>query len=148
MRINGTATHDLTHDRIKGQPVGVVDVLVSSQPPEHRLPEQAVKTMDGVLATAAVIQRTRCKIRQPEHVIQLAHHQKTAVGTELRATKLQLHPAVKTKPPTTRFACTLWVIHNPPPSSQLTCRNIHVSGNRRCENDKLGSIATKVRNAT
>ena len=49
--------------------------------------------------------------------IQLAHHQKTAVGTELRATKFQPHPAVKTKPPITPFECTLWVIHNPLPSA-------------------------------
>ena len=65
--------------------------------------------------TMAVIERTRRKIRQPEHVIQLAHYQQTAVGTELRATKFQTHPAVKTKPPIARFACTLWVIHRTRP---------------------------------
>jgi hypothetical protein len=35
--------------------------------------------------------------------------------------KFQPDPSVKTEPRTTRFACTLWVIHNPPPSAQLTC---------------------------
>ncbi len=39
LRINGTAAHDLAHDRIEGQPIGVVDVLVSGQSPEHRLAE-------------------------------------------------------------------------------------------------------------
>lgn len=77
--------------------------------------------MNSVLATAVVIERTRRKIRQPEHVIQLAHYQQTAVGTELRAKKFQPHPAVKTKPPIARFACTLWVIHYPQPQAQLTC---------------------------
>ena len=39
LRIDGTATHDLAHDRIKSKTVGIVDILVSCQPPEHRLPE-------------------------------------------------------------------------------------------------------------
>ena len=115
LRIDGTATDDLAHDGIKSQSVGVVDVLVARKPTIDRLTEQTVKTMEGVLATAAIIERTRRKIRQPEHVIQLAHHQKAAVGTELRATKFQPHPAVKTKPPITRFACTLRVIHEARP---------------------------------
>jgi hypothetical protein len=57
LRIDSTATDNLTHDRIEGQPIGIVDILVSSQPPEHRLPEQAVKPVDGVLAPAIVAQR-------------------------------------------------------------------------------------------
>ena len=77
--------------------------------------------MNGVFAAAVVIERTRRKIRQPEHVIQLAHHQKTAVGTELRASKFQPHARVETKPHITRFARTLSVIHNPLLSAQLTC---------------------------
>ena len=47
---------------------------------------------------AAVIERTRRKIRQPEHVIQLAHYQQAAVRTDLRATKFQPHPTVKINP--------------------------------------------------
>ena len=54
LRVNGTAAHDMAHDRIEGQPVGVVDVLISGQSLEHRLPEQPVKTMDGVLAAPGV----------------------------------------------------------------------------------------------
>jgi len=73
------------------------------------LSKKPVKPVNGVLALAVVIERTRRKIRQPEH------HQQTAVGTELRATKFQPHPAVKTKPPITHLACTLWVIHDLPP---------------------------------
>jgi hypothetical protein len=54
LRIDGPATNNLAHDRIKGQAVGVVDILVSGQPPEHRLPEQPVKPMDRVLSPAGV----------------------------------------------------------------------------------------------
>lgn len=39
LRIDSPATYDLAHDRIEGQPVGVVEILVSGQTTEHRLPE-------------------------------------------------------------------------------------------------------------
>ena len=51
---------------------------------------------------------------------QITINQQTAVGTELRATKFQPHPAVKTKPPINRFACTLWVMHKTRPSQPAT----------------------------
>lgn len=35
LRIDGTATHDLTHDQIEGQAVGVIHILISDQPPGH-----------------------------------------------------------------------------------------------------------------
>jgi hypothetical protein len=56
-RVDSSAADNLTHDRIECQPIGIVDILVSSQPPEHRLPEQAVKPVDRVLAPAIVAQR-------------------------------------------------------------------------------------------
>jgi hypothetical protein len=58
---------------------------------------------------------------QAEHLIEFPEQQQTTVGTDLRAMELQPHPAIKTKPDIARFACTLQVIHNPPPSTQLTC---------------------------
>ena len=75
LRVNGTAAHDLAHDRVNGQSISIVDVLVSSQSPEHRLPKQPVKTMDGVLAASGVSQRRCRQIGQPERVIKLPHHE-------------------------------------------------------------------------
>ncbi len=114
------STSQMAHDGIKGETVSIVNVFVARQPSIDRLSKKPVNPVNGVLATAVVIERTRRKIRQPEHIIQLAHHQKTAVRTDLGTMKFQPHPGVKTKPPITRFACTLWVIHNPPPSARLT----------------------------
>ncbi len=51
---NSSTTYDLAHDRIARQSFGIVDVLVSGQPPEHRLPKEAVETVDGVLAGAVI----------------------------------------------------------------------------------------------
>ena len=42
LRIDRPTTHALTHDRVNGQTVGVIHILVSGQPTKHRLPEQAV----------------------------------------------------------------------------------------------------------
>ena len=85
-------------DRIEGQPIGIVDILVSSQPPEHRLPKKAVKPMDSVLAASGVAQCCCRQIGQPERVIQFAHHQQPAVRTDLRTTELQPHTAVEINP--------------------------------------------------
>ncbi len=98
LRVDSSAADNLTHDRIEGQPIGIVDILVSSQPPEHRLPEQAVKPVDRVLAPAIVAQHRSSQIRQPERVIHLAHHQKATVGTDLRAPELQPHARVEIDP--------------------------------------------------
>jgi len=104
-------------DRIKGQPVGVVDVLVARQPTIDRLPELAIEPVCCVLSPAVVRQRTRRKIRQPERVIQFTHHQQTTIRTELCAAKFQAHPAVKIHPITPLRNCTLWVTHKTRPSS-------------------------------
>jgi len=107
----------LPHDGIKGETVGVVDVLVARQPNMDRLPEQAVEPVNAVLATATFIERTRCKIRQPKRIIQLAYHQQTTVGTDLCATKFQPNLAVEIHPNIPFRIRTFWVIHETRPSS-------------------------------
>jgi hypothetical protein len=116
LRIGGTATHDLSHDRIKGLPVGIVNILVSCQSPKHRFPEQPVKTMDGVLAAPGVAKSYCRQIGQSERVIKLAHHQQPAIRTDLRAPELHPHAAVEIDPVTPLRSCTLWVPHKTSPS--------------------------------
>ena len=77
--------------------------------------------MQTIVASARVSQQSARNVVQAEHLIQFPEQQQTAIRTDLRAMKFQPHPTVKTKPNITRFACTLRVIHNPPPSAQLTC---------------------------
>jgi hypothetical protein len=52
--LDSPAADNLAHDRIKREPVGVVDVLVSGNTTKNRLPEQPIKPMDRVLATPGV----------------------------------------------------------------------------------------------
>ena len=98
LRTDSPATHDLTHDRIEGQPVSIVDIFVSGQPPIDRLPEQPVELVYGVLASAGVAQRRRRQTGQPQRVIELSHHQKAAVRTDLRPPELQPHASVEIHP--------------------------------------------------
>ncbi len=74
-------TPDLTPHRIEGQLVSVVDLLVASKTPADRLPEQPAAPMDRVLAPPVV-----------------AHHQETAIRTDLRAAEFQPHPAIEIDP--------------------------------------------------
>jgi hypothetical protein len=91
--------------------IGVVDIFISGQSPEHRLPEKAVKPMDRVLAASRLAQSCCRHIGQPERVIQLARHQQAAVGTEPRTAKLHPCTRVKIDPICPLQARTLWVIH-------------------------------------
>jgi hypothetical protein len=52
----------------------------------------------GILATAVVAQGSRRQIGQTERVIELAHHQKAAIRTELSAPELHPHAAVEIDP--------------------------------------------------
>jgi len=61
-----------THRRVAAQPIGIVHVLVASQPPEHRLPQQADQEMLAVLASACIRQSLAAGCGQSEHVVQLA----------------------------------------------------------------------------
>jgi hypothetical protein len=111
LRIDSTAAHDLTHDRVEGETVSIVNILVARQPPIDRLPKQPVDPVNNVLASAVVAQRRRREARQPERVIKLAHHQQATVGTELRAEKFQPHARVEIHPICPLQTRTLWVIH-------------------------------------
>ena len=73
--IDGAPTHNLPHDRITGEPVRIVDILVACEPPMDRLPKQAVEPVDGVLAQTAIAPGTSPRIGQTERIIQLPHHQ-------------------------------------------------------------------------
>ena len=62
LRIDNTAANNLTHGRVEREPVSSGDVLVSGQAPEHRLPEQPVELVGGVLGAQLVAQRDRSDV--------------------------------------------------------------------------------------
>jgi len=73
------------------------------------------------VASARVSQKSARNVVQAKDFIQFPEQQQTAVRTDLGTMKFQPHLPVKTKPNIIRFACTLRVIHDPPPLDQVTC---------------------------
>jgi hypothetical protein len=56
--IEPLAVDDRPHGWITGEPLGVVDVLVSGEPPKHRSPKQSAQRVTPVLAAAAIEELT------------------------------------------------------------------------------------------
>ena len=96
LRIDGPAADNLTHNRIEGA------------------------TVDRLLAATGVTQRRLRQIGQPKRVIECAHHQQTAIRTDLRTPERQLDPAVNIDPINPIRTRTLWVTHETCPSQSST----------------------------
>ena len=64
------STDQIAHDRVTAEPVGIIDVLIASQPREDCLPQQTPKRVTAILAGAVVVQQSGGKIGQAERVIQ------------------------------------------------------------------------------
>ena len=74
------AADDPAHRRIASQPVGIVDVLISSKPSEHRLAQHAHQIMATVPARAAVNQVLARDSHQAKRVIEFAIGQQPGIG--------------------------------------------------------------------
>ncbi len=105
--IDGTTSNDLAHHRIERQTVGVVHILVSGQPTEDRLAQQANQGMQTIVTRPRVSQKPTSNVVQAKHFVKFPEQQQTTVGTDLRAMKFQTHPPIKSEPNITRFPCTL-----------------------------------------
>ena len=93
------------HRRIAAQPIGVVHILVTSQPAEYRLPQQPDQQVASVPAGARLRQSLAAACGQCEHVVQLAIRQQSAIGGDRRAVEPEHHSPVEIEPqrPAVRF---------------------------------------------
>ncbi len=82
--LDGLAADKLTHCRITPQPVGVVDVLVSGKPTEHRLAQHAHQIVATIPARATVNQVLLRDGHQAEHIIEFAIGQQSGIGGNAR----------------------------------------------------------------
>ena len=96
--LDSLAADDPAHRRITPQPVGVVDVLVSGKPTEHRLAQHAHQIVATVPARATVNQVLLRDGHQAERVIKLAIGQQSGIRGDARTVKLQLETAVEIEP--------------------------------------------------
>ena len=117
-----------TTQRIAGsrhKPIGVVHILVTSQPAEYRLPQQPDQQVASVPAGARLCQSLAAACGQCEHVVQLAIRQQSAIGGDRRAVEPEHHSPVEIEPqrPAVRF--TRRVRHGYPVRSLSTCCSLY-----------------------
>src|SRR6476469_2613928 len=86
------------HRRIAAQPIGVVHILVTSQPAEYRLPQQPDQQVASVPAGTYLSQSLAAACGQCEYVVQLAIRQQSAIGGDCRAVELEHHSPVEIEP--------------------------------------------------
>ena len=89
---------DPPHRGILAQSLGVVDILVSRKPPEHRLPQHAEQGMPAVFTCAGVGKPLAGQIRKAECVVEFAVGKQAGIGGDDRTTKLKRQSAVEIEP--------------------------------------------------
>src|SRR5271166_1887816 len=80
------------------QPLGVVDVLVSGKPTEHRLPQHTDKSVPAVFAGAGVGKPLAGQNRKAECVVEFAVGKQPSIGGDDRTAKLKRQSAVVVEP--------------------------------------------------
>ena len=115
------AADDPAHRGITSQSVGVVDVLVSRKPTEHRLARHAHQIMPPVAARAAVNQMLLCDSHQAEGVIKLTIGQQARVGGDARTVELELEAVVEIESQSIGLRFTRWLHHRRPRSNETRC---------------------------
>ena len=80
------------------QPLGVVDVLVSGKPTEHRLPQHTDQRMQAVFAGAGVGEPVAGQIRKAECVVEFAIGKQPSIEGDDRTAKLNGQSAVVIEP--------------------------------------------------
>jgi hypothetical protein len=92
------ATDNPAHRGIMAKTVGVVDILVSGKPSEHRLPQQPDQRMAAVLAGTRIGEHLGGHCAETKGVVEFAIGQQSGIGGDARTSKLKLQAAVKIEP--------------------------------------------------
>ena len=74
------ATDNPAHRRIMAQPLGVVHVLISGQPSEHRLPQHSHQRMAAILASARIGEHFTRHRGETKRVVEFAIGKQPGVG--------------------------------------------------------------------
>lgn len=106
--------------------LGVIDILVSGKPPEHRLPQHSDQSVADQ-SVAAILPRPRVgetlagQIRKAERVVKFAIGKQPGIGGDDRTAKLERQSAVEIEPERLAIQFTRWVRHDISFRIGLTC---------------------------
>jgi len=128
------------HRRIAAQPIGVVHILVTSQPAEYRLPQQPDQQVASVPASARLCQSLAAAFGQCEHVVQLAIRQQSAIGGDRRAVEPEHHSPVEIEPHfysvPHRFARREVEVRLTPQTVEIFLRGERIAAHRRSSSNQ------------
>ena len=94
--INGPSSDHLSHRRIRRQTICVIQIIISRQPTEDRLAQEANERMQSIAASSGVSQNSTRNVVQAQHLIRFPKQGKSTVRPDLGPMKFQPEPAVKT----------------------------------------------------
>jgi hypothetical protein len=86
------AADDPAYRRITAQAIGVVDILVSGKPPEHRLPQQPDQRMAAIPAGACIGQHVPGHGAETERVVEFTIGQQSGIGGDPAASRVVRPP--------------------------------------------------------
>jgi hypothetical protein len=112
-------TDDPAHGWISAKPVGIVDVLVSGEPPEDRLAQLSNQGVTAILAGPGVGENLSSYVRQAEGIIEVPKGEQPSVGRHLRTVKLQFEAMVECDPESGTVCFTRRTIHLQPRCCRL-----------------------------
>ncbi len=81
--------HDGAHDRIVREALGVIHVLVSGEPTEHRLAKKSHEEMSDVLAVPRLRQDHSAQLGQSKRVVQFPIREQAGIGGDVAAMEFQ-----------------------------------------------------------
>ena len=120
---HGPATHDPAHGRIMRQPVGIVHVLVSGEPPEDGLAKLSDQRVAAILAGPGVGEDLSGQVCQAKRIIEIPKGEQTSVGRDPRAMELQLQAGVEGDPES--GIALLHPPHRPSPAPLTPATSLH-----------------------
>jgi hypothetical protein len=115
------AADDPAHRRIMPQALGIVDIFVSRQPSEHRLPQQPDQSVTAIPAGACVGEHVPGHRAETEGVVEFTVGQQSGIGGDPGAMELELQPAVEIEPERAIDRFTRRVRHDGSTWFSLTC---------------------------
>jgi hypothetical protein len=103
------------------QPLGVIDILISGETAEHRLPQHPDQGMATVLTGAGVREPLATRLRKAERIVKLAIGKQSSIGGDDRTPKLEHQSAIEIEPERLANRFTRRVRHNISFRISLTC---------------------------
>ena len=109
---------DQPEGRVLGEPLGVVEVFVTSQATVDGLPQQVGEAETAYSSHGGVGQMLRDQFAEPESLVEFAHQDQAAVGSDARTLEIDLERGVEGELKGLVLYLTHWVLTSGASSSR------------------------------